>query len=289
MASYEILDEDFPIGRCLQLGGNWNGRYRSILDKREIDTLRLSRYMGWSDAGLEFLRGLAALRGLEVIAGERLDATPLYELGNMEYLHFDSKLSQEFDVSRMARLQFLSLAWTPKLTGIESCGKLKMLGIRGFRDSSLCPYEGLTGLEELTVTSRKIISLEGIRAMVGLRKLTVNYGSKLADIEGMGRLSALESVCFNRCKAFHSLPNLGELENLESLILEDCGQIESLSFLSEGKKLKKLERLLLIGDTKILDGDMKPILGLPSVRDIRLNYWKHYSHTREELLLQLGH
>lgn len=288
MSNYDVLDEKSPVGRCLMLRTEWHDRYKSLLGQKRIDTLRLSKYMGWCDASLEFLSGLTSLKGVEVTTEESLDATPIYALEKLEYLHLDSKLSREFDVSRIARLRFLTLAWAAKLSGVEFCTGLKMLSIRGFPDLDLHPYSALTALEDLTITSRKITSFGGIVSFIYLRNLTVNHASKLVDLSGVECLSALERVCFNRCKAFGSLPCLGGLENLESLILEDCGNIESLSFLSQAKKMKKLRRLLLIGDTKVVDGDMSPILKLPNITDIRLHRWKHYSHTREDLLRELG-
>lgn len=47
--------------------------------------------------------------------------------------------------------------------------------------------------------------------------------------------------------------------------------------------------MYLYGSTKILDGDLRPLLNLPRLRDLRLMDRRTYSPSREEIEQGLSH
>ena len=60
---------------------------------------------------------------------------------------------------------------------------------------------------------------------------------------------------------------IGALENLRFLGVSDCGRIDSLGPLAN---LTELEVLYAWGSTRVLDGDLTPLLKLPKLREIRM-------------------
>jgi hypothetical protein len=61
---------------------------------------------------------------------------------------------------------------------------------------------------------------------------------------------------------------------LEELILHDCGEVKSLRFI---EKLPNLKRLHLIGQTRVLDGDVAFAYENTSLRDLSIVYNKGYN------------
>jgi hypothetical protein len=70
------------------------------------------------------------------------------------------------------------------------------------------------------------------------------------------------------------------MSKLEELNLENCAEIDSLAPLA---KCASLETLRLIGDTKMADGNIEPLLSMPALRNVSLRDWNHYNLTSEEV------
>jgi hypothetical protein len=75
------------------------------------------------------------------------------------------------------------------------------------------------------------------------------------------------------CLGLTALEAIGVLRKLSFLGVSDCGRIDSLSPLAN---LTELEVLYAWGSTKILDGDLTPLLKLPMLREIRMRDRREY-------------
>ena len=75
-----------------------------------------------------------------------------------------------------------------------------------------------------------------------------------------------------------SLATRVEVGFLGSLGLDNMGDIQSLKPLAQ---LSQLHRVTFVESTNILDGDLSPLVGLPSLELVSFQNRRHYSHRRE--------
>lgn len=79
--------------------------------------------------------------------------------------------------------------------------------------------------------------------------------AKIDTIDGLSDHPNLESLELDSVTGFHDLRPLRNMPNLRRLVLEDCGEIQTLSVLAD----TKVEELILVGTTNILDGDLRAV------------------------------
>jgi hypothetical protein len=125
----------------------------------------------------------------------------------------------------------------------------------------------MQSLERLQVSSRKLRCLDGIPNLKKLRIIDFAECPNLVNLAGIEQVKTLEEIEIADCNAIKSLPCLSSLERLKSLIVENCGTLKSISFLNAHKAL---ERVLIIGNTQIADGDLTPLKTLPNLCDVRV-------------------
>jgi hypothetical protein len=106
------------------------------------------------------------------------------------------------------------------------------------------------------------------------------YEGTLVDPQRLAGLSQLREVAFRATKVrdlgfVRALPRLKELE------LDNAGDVVTLGPLAGHPAL---ESLAISGSTKIVDGDMNPILSIPRLRSFGIERGAaHYTHTPAEL------
>jgi Leucine-rich repeat (LRR) protein len=122
-----------------------------------------------------------------------------------------------------------------------------------------------------------IESLGGLEGL-DIEKIELSRLKKLTSLKGLeGTKNSLKTLVIESCSKFDSLGVLRELSSLEKLGINDCKEIKSLAPI---KDLNKLNYLDFWGNTKILDGDMTPCLGIDKVA---YENRKHYNYTNEEI------
>ena len=88
----------------------------------------------------------------------------------------------------------------------------------------------------------------------------------------------MEELWLVGSRKISSLEGLKNNLELRKLIIENLGDIESLSPL---KNLLKLEMVIFLGSTNIVDGDLSVLNDLPLLKNVGFKNRKHYSHTRD--------
>ena len=73
--------------------------------------------------------------------------------------------------------------------------------------------------------------------------------------------------------------------NLRILEVSACGDVESLRPLGG---LNELEELHAWGTTRVVDGDLRPILGLPHLRELRMRDRPTYTPRVAEIVTALA-
>jgi hypothetical protein len=84
--------------------------------------------------------------------------------------------------------------------------------------------------------------------------------------------TSLATLLINTCGGITAIDDIAALRNLSTLSVANCGNIDSLHPIAG---LTELTGLYLYESTRIVDGDLEPLLGLRNLRDLRMKSRKH--------------
>lgn len=227
LRSIRIRDPDEPIDPHIQYLAN-----RKLLEYLHLECL-------CTDAGLQGLNGLPALRGM-ALNSNAIKGPGLAHLETLPALRLLTLIGQEFSDQGLAGV-----------TNLKSLTRLKLWCIRGdweVTDAGLANLSGLTRLEELECTRLPRVTDAGMVHLKPLRSL------KKLDL-GWAHLTE------------KGLAQLGEMKSLESLRnpggITDAG----LAWLAEAFKLRELN----ISGEQITDEGIRHLAGLRSLECLHLS------------------
>ena len=210
--------------------------------------------------------------------------------------------TENINFSNLEMLEELDIKWADGRKGFLNCSKLKKIVLHGFNGKNLNEFRQLSLLESLELISSSIENLEGIENLSGIKKIELHYCRKLNNLSNLntlknleililGNLSALNSLSFVKnlnqltgfsvrdCKKLVSSDDVLHLNNLTFLGINNAGVLTSLKPIVNFKKLKRLT----LGQTKILDGDVSPILKLKSIEYIQFADSKNFNYKLIEI------
>ncbi len=146
----------------------------------------------------------------------------------------------------VTRLEFASRVPQELLDAISGQAQMREIQVEW------CPYRdvsALGNLSELTVVhlggATRLERLLPLRRLPRLRELTVSEGHRVEDRETLGRLTTLRSLTYGN----------GSLGSNKNVVLPDLRWVRSLTEL----------RALALPGTRLLDGDLSPLLKLPKL------------------------
>ena len=93
----------------------------------------------------------------------------------------------------------------------------------------------------------------------------------LKSVKDLNGLKKLKKIEFNVCSKIEDYHFLTDLPNLECLEFIDCRDIKTIKFI---KNFPKLRELALLGNTNVLDSDMRPA---KDIEDLCYAPRKHYN------------
>lgn len=206
---------------------------------------------------------------------EKFDFSFLSHLNHLKELRINGSHKHIIDFSTLIELERLTIDWKKGYESIFNLPKLKELNLTGYKGKDLIDFSKLEKLERLILNKGAITSFKGLEMLTKLRVLKAFY---LRNLNNVGFLpSSVECLDLTNCPKITNLLGVEKLVKLEELWIENCKDIESLKLI---EKLIHLDRIDLMGNTKIIDGDMKPLVGKKEVRFIE---YKHYSHKEDEI------
>jgi hypothetical protein len=271
--SYFIDKGEKNTGECLVLTGYWDERLIEVMLKKEIKNIRLSRYSGWADKDISFLKRLTFLKGVEIFADDIKDLRALQELSLLEYVGLEVKLIFDLDFNNFNNLKIIQLRWSKHYKNIFNVYPLEHLNITNYPFEDLQILSNLNNLKNLQVTSTKLRTLKGVNKLINLKSIDLFKCNNLESLDSVRELTSLEIIDLENCKKIDHLNQLRNMINLKTLLIDSCGKIESLLPLKECLSLRKI---FLGGDTTIIDGDFKYLLQLPNIKDFWFVNKKHY-------------
>lgn len=269
------------------LHAKWSPAIHRAFLRSGADGLVANYARGFVGSDIEFVRDLP-LRRLNVLDRGITDLTPVHDLGStLEELHVDVAPGPYIDLNLLPRLRVLSCAWDQVRDTMDSTNRLEELFFSPYRESDLSPLMHLTSLRSLRIKPPLgVRSLDGLETMRWLAHLGI-YRAPLEDTTALARLSSpvLARLDLPSCHRLSSLADVGGLVGLRELDVSESGDFASLAPISS---LTQLERLYLHGSTTIADGDLRPLLKMSRLHDLRMMNRRHYEPTVAQVRARLG-
>lgn len=230
---------------------------------------------------LEFLREYPGLLYLEIedVPGKALRC--IESVSNLRGLRLQSP-KRGIDFSCFPQLEELVGDWHRDNGGITRCQELRTLRTWGFRSEQpgLSSLAGCVRLERLELVRPEIKSLEGIEVLEDLRYLTVAHAAKISDLTPLASSAVdLREIKFENLKNIADYAPLASIRKLRRLQVFKCAPMNDLDW-TEG--MDYLDFFSFV-ETKVLSGDLKPVLALPRLRYAGAGNRRDYSHSDNEL------
>jgi len=248
-----------------------------IYRRDRIQGIGLSPHKGYKLSNLAFLKDYPEVIGVAVPYAEKIDLGDLSRLRNLRYLSISGS-RQKLDLDIFEKLEELRVEWHPKLHMPPKFTSLRKLLLRGYKSKTkdLSSLPEIPNLTRLELVQGNLERLEGVQRFSRLQSAEFSYMKNLKDISALRNVGAFTDLRFATCKAVEDFSITKSIPNLVALRIIDCGNLSSITFLNE---IPKLEEFRFV-KTKIMDGDLSPLLRLKRVGFLPS---KGYSHTPEQI------
>lgn len=221
---------------------------------------------------LKFLKEFTFLNKLYISCVEDHDYSFLGNLVQLKELNIQQSRqnNKEINLSSLSELKKLTLHWRKSVKGLTHCVNIEELGMLDFKEKNLIVINKLKNLQKLIIKVASIEVLNGVEDLKLLEFLHLGSCAKLKNIKALDGLTNLKKLEFEKCKKIEDLDKLLNLPNLDTLRLINCGKIQSIKFI---KNFPLLKHFSLIGDTEVIDGDMKPAKDIEDVVYVHKKYY----------------
>lgn len=232
-------------------------------------------------ADLSFLQDFPGLLYLEIRDQRNVSTRDLAGLSNLRGLHLEMP-GAGIDFACFPLLEVFSGDWHKDNRNIIRCRELYSLSTWHFNPPSrdLTEFANLPRLENLFVAQTNIATLDGLETLEDLRYLTIAYASKLESLIAMSRRECgIRELHFDKVKKITSYEPLGSLRMLRTLQLSGCAPMNNLKWTTN---LSRLDFFSFV-ETNVVDGDLSPLLRLPSLRKVGTFDKKHYNYKSDAI------
>ena len=164
---------------------------------------------------------------------------------------------------------------------------LTHLATMDYTERDLAPFSIQPSLQSICLkVASRLESFSGVSGMPTLTTLRVAAAPRLCDLDELDEANAtLREFDLEACTSVDDLAAIEPLRELRFLGLSDCGPISSFNPL---ESLRRLERLYAWGSTRVLDGDLSPLMHLTNLMEIRMRDRRDYRPPLAEVKAQLG-
>lgn len=220
---YFVTEGECNTGKVLVCTGDWKNYMSEVMQNNGIYNLRLSGAVGWKGNSINFLSTLQFLRGIEIYFSfsPLKDLTPLYSLEKLEFLGIDDYVKGEVDFAKLTNLKTCLISWSSKYKNFNKQKELKHLVINKYPYENLKEISEMKKLEYLDITSRKLLTLDGIQALETLKVLKLYRCSNLRSLTGIEYLPNLKELEVDTCNKLHSVEEIHKINSLEKIMLEN--------------------------------------------------------------------
>lgn len=233
--------------------------------------LDLLTQRGFTD--VSFLRDMPNLRtlsiwepydgGVDVSAVEGLTTLRILWI----YLH---SMGDPVDLSRLTNLVRLEIAGGRKYTGYEGLTGLQCLTVLKSVWKDFASLSALESLHRLALYSTALVSVEELPELP-LRRLDIRSSRRLASLEGIERFPELEVVWLAGIPRLTTIEPLTRLPRLRRLVIDSMKRLESIRPLTRMTSLRSLR----CADVLPVDGALSVLRELDHVRCLHVSYGWH--------------
>lgn len=281
MAKFKI--EQGKYGKRMTLiSREWSKELTEYFLSNDIKEVYLNIAFGWAGDDLSFLKDLKGLLALDILTSYVEDTSSIHSLTELQSLQVEATCKTPLDFSFFPKLEDAAVDWNNKVESLFQCPSLKELYIYIYKskDKSMSAFSQLPNLEILRLKNTSVRSVGDISGLKKLKILKIGLGPKLESLEGLEALSELRILQLDTCRKIKRVDPIGKLKKLQELCLCGCGEIETLKPVAN---LKKLQKICFCSSTKILDGDMRVLLGLPKLKKAGFREWRHYNLKNKDM------
>jgi hypothetical protein len=271
-----VLEESPDGGRELVVTGEWSERAADVLRRRLRDTLVLNYTRGFRGQTLAFLSSDLPVRRLLILDRSITDLSPVERLaGPLEEIAIEASASARVDLTVLPQLKLVDGEWSLIGDTVDGVELLEDINTLSYPEEDLHPFSNQFSLKRLVVTDAPHLrSMSGVQFLREMDELRVILAPKLDDIGDVGELAdSLLELEFQDCAAIEAIGELEPLVHLRQLGVNNCGRIESLAPLIG---MQQLEVFLAWESTRVVDGDLSPLMRLPRLQDVRMRDRREY-------------
>lgn len=226
---------------------------------------------------IENISTFSTARGLSLY-GNYDELDDLSQFKSLEYLSINVLCKKEIPFQDLENLWYINLNYDKKTCRqIFECKALEYINIDNYKELDTSSFENFTKAKNISLRKANFTEFS-IEKMPNLEHFSLGYNTKIQDISFL-KDTSLKLVGFRNCKNIKNWEILGTLKNLEALYLENIKDIPSLDFLSG---LKHLKTISIVGDVRVLDGQIKNILQRPNLEYFVIPVRKEYDLTFQE-------
>ena len=263
-----------PYGNMLVYKKGYTASFVEMtIRENNLEGLRIFDHLDKLES-LDFLQDFGFLQKVDIDSILDHDYSFLKKLNNLRSLKIGPAVGEKniVDLSNLVNLKELTINWRKgKIEGIEKCQKITSLCLVEYKEGDFTPISSLGNLESLQVKTGSVSNVDGVENFHKLRHLLLGNCKKLESISNLSELEKLTSLHIEQCPKIKDYAPIGSLLNLENLQIVDCKGVNTIGFIKELFSLKKLS---LLGNTDVLDGDLKPA---QSVKEVFYKHREHYN------------
>jgi hypothetical protein len=287
IVSAEFVIEDRPEGRTLVVTGRWDKAAEAAIARPDVEGVWLNYARGYSEPDLSFVDAWP-IRRLSLIDRSLTDLSPLERLGDtLERLSVQASPSARLDLAEFPHLRDLFAPWDLFCNTLHGPAHLERLGTGDYDADNLTPLAVQPGLQHVTLkVARDLETLDGAEQLPTLTSLWIQAAHRLYSIDALTSAApTLREFELEGCRRLTEIEPVAACTELRVLGLSDCGELPSFGLLAS---LARLETLYAWGTTRVVDGDLSPLLGLTHLREIRMRDRPQYQPSLADVKARLG-
>ena len=243
--------------------------------KNNLTGIVFSKYLGFIENEVLINRIFDFVDELHIIDSNIKNISFVFNFPNVKKMIIQNDDKTKLDINRFEQLEKLFLTWRKGVVNLFKNRSLKVIKLEDFKEKQLIDVDDDLKLEELWFSNSAIEDLSCLGKLKRLKKLNLDSLRCLEDSGWLEELIYLEELNISSCKRISTtiLKNVGELRDLKRLYFSKMGEIPTITYIS---KLKQIEVIGFIEETKIVDGNLNPLLELPNLKKINIQGFKHY-------------
>jgi hypothetical protein len=277
-----VVIESDSAGPKAVVFDRWTADDVGVIRASGVKRVQIARFRGPDLNFLVNLADYADLDEVDVIQLQLRSDSGVEALPYLRALSLETYSQDRLDFRKFPMLERLSFNWRPGGDTVFQCSSLRSLRVSRYPEINLTVLRGLVRLERLRIdNSRRLRSLDCVGSLSMLTVLSLRDDRELNDVGALASLGhSLREFELNVCRKVSDISALSAHRELRRVMLIDCGRIASIAPLAD---LPTLEEFWFYGTTVIEDGDMTPLLRMPSLQRVSFAPRRHYSHRTEDI------